>query len=238
VKLQVAKTPSESILVPLRLFLRDFAAFTGARGLKALLFVFLGAVVEGVGLVLLIPFFSVIIDSQNVSSWTQRAPMWLFSLLSAEMRISKLAVLAACFGVLLVARAVIITARDVTMAEIEIGFIQQIRSRITARLASAGWDTISRLRYSRITHLMGADIQQLSTATNILVHDAAAVVMLASQIVLAFLLAPALAALAMGMLLLGAIMGLPLVRRAQRVGTFVASANLSLIDATKRLMAA
>jgi ATP-binding cassette subfamily C protein len=67
-------------------------------------------------------------------------------------------------------------------------------------------------------------------ATNILVHDAAAVVMLTSQIVLAFLLAPALAALALGILLIGAMTGLPLLRRAQRAGTFVASANLSLID--------
>jgi ATP-binding cassette subfamily C protein len=161
-KRQVAKAPSESILVPLRLFLRDFAAFAGVRGLKALIFVFLGAVVEGVGLVLLIPFFSIIIDSKNVGSWTQRTSMWLFSLFSAEGRIAKLALLVACFGVMMVARAVIITARDVTMAEIEIGFIQQIRSRITARLASAGWDMISRLRHSRVTNLMGADIQKLS----------------------------------------------------------------------------
>jgi hypothetical protein len=45
--------------------LRDFAAFAGAKGVKALSFVFVGTFVEGVGLVLLIPFFSVIIDSQN-----------------------------------------------------------------------------------------------------------------------------------------------------------------------------
>ena len=62
---------------------------------------------------------------------------------------------------------------------------------------------VSRLRHSRITHLMGADIQQLESATYILMRDAVAVVMLASQIVLAFLLAPLLAALALGVVLLG-----------------------------------
>ena len=67
--LPTAKTLSDSTLGPLWLLLRDFATFAGTKGLKAFLFVFLGAVVEGVGLVLLIPFFSVIIDSQNTGGW-------------------------------------------------------------------------------------------------------------------------------------------------------------------------
>jgi ATP-binding cassette subfamily C protein len=130
----------------------------------------------------------------------------------------------------MVARAAIITVRDVTMVQLQIGFIQQIRSRITRRLAAARWDTVSRLRHSRITHLMGADIQQLDSVTYILLRDAVAVVMLASQAVLAFLLAPLLATLALGIVLLGAATLLPMVRRARAIGSFVTNANLSLID--------
>ncbi len=229
-RLPTAKTLSDSTLGPLWLLLRDFATFAGTKGLKAFLFVFLGAAAEGVGLVLLIPFFSVIIDSQNTGGWVQGASAWLFTLFSAESRLAKLSVLVALFAMLMVARAVIITVRDVTIAQLEIGFIQQIRSRVTHRLAAAPWDTVSRLRHSRITHLMGTDIQQLESATYILMRDAVAVVMLASQIVLAFLLAPLLAALALGLVLLSAATLLPMVRRAQRIGSFVTNANLSLID--------
>jgi ATP-binding cassette, subfamily C, bacterial len=224
------KTLSDSILIPLRLLLRDFASFAGAMGFRALLFVFLGAVVEGVGLVLLIPFFSVIIDSQNAGGWVQGTSAWLFALFSADSRLTKLGVLVALFAMLMVARAVIITVRDVTIAQLEIGFIKQIRSRVTRRLAAAPWDMVSRLRHSRITHLMGADIQQLESAIYILMRDAVAVVMLASQIVLAFLLAPLLAALALGVVLLSAATLLPMVRRARQIGSFVTNANLSLID--------
>ena len=78
------KTLSDSTLGPLWLLLCDFATFAGTKGLKASLFVFLGAVVEGVGLVLLIPFFSVIVDSQNTGGWVQGASAWLFTLFSAE----------------------------------------------------------------------------------------------------------------------------------------------------------
>jgi ATP-binding cassette, subfamily C, bacterial len=224
------KTLSDSILIPLRSLLRDFARFAGAMGLRALLFVFLGAVVEGVGLVLLIPFFSVIIDSQNGGGWVQGTSAWLFALFSAERRLAKLGVLVALFAMLMVARAVIITVRDVTIAQLGIGFIKQIRSRVTRRLAAAPWDMVSRLRHSRITHLMGADIHQLESATYILMRDAVAVVMLASQIALAFLLAPLLAALALGVVLLSAATLLPMVRRARQIGSFVTTANLSLID--------
>jgi ATP-binding cassette, subfamily C, bacterial len=86
----------------------------------------------------------------------------------------------------------------------------------------------ARLRHSRITHLMGADIQQLKSATYILVRDTVAVVMLASQIVLAFLLAPLLAALAFGVVFVSVATILPMVRRARRIGSLVTDANLSL----------
>lgn len=221
---------SESILVPLRLLLRDFAAFAGGKGLKVVLFVFLGAIVEGVGLVLLIPFFSVIIDSQHANDKMQAVVGWFFALFSAESRLVKLSLLIGLFAVLMVARAAIITVRDVTIGQLQIGFIQQIRSRITRLLAAARWDTVSRLRHSRITHLMGADIQQLNNVTLMLLHDAVAAVILASQVVLAFLLAPLLAALALGIVLLGAVTLLPLVRRARAIGSFITNANLLLIN--------
>jgi len=220
----------DSVFAPFRLFLRDFAKFAGAKGLTALLLVFLSALVEGLGLALLIPFFSVIIDSQNATGWVQDGATWLFALFSAASRLARLSLLLAFFALLMVARCVVIAVRDVTLAQLEIGFIQQIRSRITRRLAAAQWGTVSRLRHSRIAHLMSADIQQFDTATSLLVHDAVAIVMLASQIVLAFLVAPLLAALALGVVLLGAAALLPTVRRARDIGNFVTSANLSLID--------
>jgi ATP-binding cassette subfamily C protein len=227
-----------SILAPFRQLLRDFASFGGAKGFKALVFVFLGAFVEGVGLVLLIPFFSAIIDSKDSVGWVQVLSTRLFALVSAESRLARLSLLVAVFAVLMVARAVIITLRDVTISELGTGFIHQIQSRIARRLAASEWATVSRLRHSRITHLMGTDIQQLGGATFVLMRDAVAAIMLVSQIALAFLLAPALAAFALGILLLGA-MTLPrMVRRARNVGAFVTDANLSLIDDMSQFLGA
>ena len=234
----MTKAFTNSILIPLRLFLRDFAIFSGAKGVKALIFIFFGALVEGVGLVLLIPFFSVIIDSQATSGRIQSATTQLFALFSVESRFAKLSLLVALFAALMVARAVIITVRQVTMAQLGFGFVQHIRSRITRRLAAAQWDTVSRLRHSRVTYLMGADIEQVESAAHSLLRESLAVVMLASQVVLAVLLAPALAALVLGLVLLGAMAMLPMLRRAREVGSFVTSANLSLIDNVTQFLGA
>src|SRR5262249_2565336 len=212
--------------------------FSGAKGLKALIFVFLGALVEGVGLVLLIPFFSIIIDSQATNGRIQSAATGLFSLFSAESRFAKLSLLVLFFAALMLVRAVIITVRQVTMAQLGFGFIQHIRSRVTRRLAAAPWDTVSRLRHSRITHLMSADIQQVDAATHLLLRETLAVVMLTSQVVLAFLLAPALAALVLGVVLLGALTLLPMLKRARESGGLITSANLSLIDNVTQFLGA
>jgi ATP-binding cassette, subfamily C, bacterial len=221
---------SYPVLLELRLLQRDFFAFAGAKGVEAFLLVFLGAIVESIGLVLLIPFLSVVIDAQDAGGWTQDVAAWLFSFSGVEGRLAKLSLLVAVFAALMVTRAILITARNVTISQLEIGYIQQIRTRVTHRLASAQWDSVSQLRHSRITHLMGVGIQQLDNAIYILLHNAVAVIMLAGQIVLAFLLAPLLSALALGVVLLGAVALLPMVRRAHAVGNFVTNANLSLID--------
>ena len=195
----MTKASTNSILIPLRLFLRDFAIFSGAKGLKALIFVFLGALVEGVGLVLLIPFFSVIIDSQATSGRIRSAATQLFALFSVESRFAKLSLL--CVRALMVARAVIITARQVTMAQFDSASSSTSDLGLPAALQPRN-GIQSRLRHSRITHLMGADIEHVESAAHSLLRESLAVVMLASQVVLAVLLAPALAALVLGLVLL------------------------------------
>jgi ATP-binding cassette subfamily C protein len=236
--LPTTKARSGSTLSSLWLLLCDFAGFAGTKGLKAIVFVFLGAIVEGIGLVLLIPFFSVIIDTQNTAGWAGRASAWLFAVFSLDSRDAKLGVLILTFAALMAARAVIITVRDVIIAQLQIGFGQHLRLRITGRLAAAPWDAVSRLRHSRITHLMSADIQQLESTTSILLRDAVAAIMLGSQVVLAFLLVPALAALALLLMLLGAATLRPIARRARGVGSFVTDANLSLIDDISQFLGA
>ena len=60
--------------------------------------------------------------------------------------------------------------------------------------------------------------------------------MLATQCAVAFLVAPALATIALALLLVTGLALAPMVRRAQRLGRFVTGANLSLLDAATQFL--
>src|SRR5215211_5973531 len=129
----------EWFFAPLIQLTRDLVAFAGWHGLRTLTLVLAGAVVEGVSLLLFLPFFAIIIHSEAHAgaSWAQAIVSRAFDLFSAESRIAKLIVLTASFAALMLARAFIITAREVATAELGVGFVQELRSRVTRRIAAA-----------------------------------------------------------------------------------------------------
>jgi ATP-binding cassette subfamily C protein len=186
--------------------------------------------VEGVGIVLLIPLLAVVIGPTSFAGPLQGFSSQLFALVSAETRFAKLLFLVAIFVVLLVVRAVIITLRDVALTRFDAGFVRQIRSRLTHHLAAAEWHVVAKLRHSRITHMMSADIERLNTATSLVLRDSVVALILVSQIGIAIYLSPALASFAVASVLIGSVALVPLLRRARRFGQLVTDANLSLIN--------
>jgi ATP-binding cassette subfamily C protein len=126
--------------------------------------------------------------------------------------------------------------RDVTLAELQVGFLESRRAGVAALLGAARWDRLVGLRHARITHLISGDIQRVSVAANFLQQSAVSAVMLATQCAIAFALAPALAAIAFALLAAIGVALAPLVRRSQRLGRFVTGANLTLVDAASQFL--
>jgi len=77
---------------------------------------------------------------------------------------------------------------------------------------------------------MSADVQQLSTATHLLLGDLVAIVMLVSQIAIAIYLSAVLSLMAIAAVVIAFVALLPLLERARRLGEFITSTNLSLIN--------
>jgi ATP-binding cassette, subfamily C, bacterial len=229
----ILATPVAAVL---RQFLREFAAFAGRTGIFAAVLVALGAMLEGFSLVLIVPLLAIVIEPDSASGRIGRAAATAFRVLGIERPIGQLAFLLALFGVLLVLRAVVISFRDVTAARLQTGFVEAQRLRIAERLAAAQWDQVVRLRHARITHVMSGDIQRIGAMAQFLLQCAVAVAMLGAQAALVFLLAPVLAAFALGLLALGALAFVGVVRRAHALGRVVTNANLSLLDATAQFL--
>jgi len=229
----VLATPVAAIL---RQFLREFAAFAGRTGIFAAFLVAFGAILEGLSLVLIVPLLAIVIEPDSASGRMGKSAATAFQVFGIERPIGQLAFLLALFGVLLVLRAVVISFRDVTVARLQTGFVELQRLRIAERLAAAKWDQVVRLRHARITHVMSGDIQRIGAMAQFLLQCAVAVAMLGAQAALVFLLAPALAAVALGLLALGALAFVGVVRRAHALGRVVTNANLSLLDATAQFL--
>ena len=230
------RTDSSSLTTGLWLFARDFAAFSGRKGIVAAIFVALGAVLEGLGLVLIVPLLGIVIGSGLPSGRLASAAVAVFDLFHVESPLGQLTLLLALFGALMIVRAIVLYIRDVSVAELQTEFVEGQRLRLAECLAAAQWDQVVRLRHARITQLMSGDIQRISSAAFVLLRCIVAATMLLAQCLLVFLLAPVLAGLAFGFLAISAVVLVPVVRRAHVFGTIVTDMNLSLLDSTAQFL--
>lgn len=223
-------------LVVARAFLRDFAQFAGRRGILAAIFVGCGALVEGLSLVLIVPLIAIVTASDTTFGWLERAMAVAFGVFGIETHFGRLLLLLGLFGALMIVRAIVIAVRDRTVAELQTGFVEGHRLRIAEALAAASWDQVARLRHARITHLLSGDIQRIGVIANMVLRTGVSVTMLIAQSILVFLLAPALAGLALAALLLVSLAFVPVIRRARDIGQAVTQANMALLNSAAQFL--
>src|SRR5579863_2215772 len=116
-----------SVMASLRDFLREFASFAGHKGVTAACLVAVGAVLEALSLVLLIPLISLAIGSDLPSGKIGKTAAAALSLAGVQTPLARLALLLGIFGVLVIVRAVVITFRDVTVATLQTRFVEALR---------------------------------------------------------------------------------------------------------------
>ena len=220
----------------LRDFLHDFVLFAGRRGIVAAIFVALGAMVEGIGLILVVPLLAIVIGTGPAGGRLDKAMQALFGGLGLDRPVAQLALLLGVFGVLMLARAVIISKRDAAVAELRVGFVDARRMRIGASLATASWSRLVALDHARITNVMATDVQRIGVAAHFVLQCTVAAVLLAVQCILVLLLAPALAAIALAVMAVGAIAFMPVLRRARQLGGAQTGANLALVATTMQFL--
>jgi len=194
-----------------------------------------GAVLESAGILLMIPLLGIVIGS-GAKSGRLRVLGNIFHAMGFDTPLARLALLLGIFAAIMAIRAVVISYRDVTLAELQIGFVEAQRNRVAELLADAEWNQLVRLRHARITHVMSGDIQRIGTATHFFLQLAVALVLLVVQCAVAISLSPPLAAIAFVLLAIGAVALVPVLRRARDLGEYLSKANLSLLNSTAQFL--
>ena len=219
-----------------RRFLGDFAAFAGMEGVWGAVLAIAGAAFEGVGLVLLVPLLGIVTASGSAPGWIQRAALRILETTGAHTRTAQLSVLLGAFAVLIVIRALVTARRDVALSRLQIGFVEHVRRRLAEKLSAAPWPAISRLQHARVTNLLTGDIQRIGSAALFTVQLSTAAVLTSFQIAIAFLLGPALAAVALALIAIGAFASFAVLGRAHSIGARLSRTNVALMHETAQFL--
>jgi ABC-type multidrug transport system fused ATPase/permease subunit len=131
---------------------------------------------------------------------------------------------------------VIIVARDLHLARLQVGFVESRRSEIIRLLARARWNVVSRLRHGRITHVLGEDIQATGGAAQLLLQCVILCALLVVQFALLILLSPTLAALGVALGVVGLVTLRPALNRSRELGTRYTATQLELTNSTHQFL--
>ncbi len=225
-------TASRSALA--RTLLYDVRRYAGRKGAVTAIWVVVGAVLDGLGLALLVPMMNLVFGISG--GFLHRYTESFFGLFGASTPFQRLVVLSLMMALLMVARAVVLRLRAVSIAELQAGFVEHLRLTAAQSLAGASWYRIASLRHARITHMMSGDIQRVGTASYFLLQGFTALVIVAVQAIVALILSPLLALLALVIMFLVAGMLYPVLKRAHGLGVHITSANLALLNQTTQFL--
>lgn len=217
-------------------FVLDVAMISGPKGRLAAVYVLLGAVLEGVGLSLLVPLIGIIFESNDKYGFVGHLASTVFTHLSVSDQTAKLFVTLGMFGILMLARTFVITARDTAIFDVQRRFIDEQRWRITQNLAAIRWDRMMQIDHARITSLMGSEIQRLGIGVQLLLRAITAGSIAFAQIAIAFLLSPALSIIILIVSALGAWPLKSMLTRARNLSGRVADANVALLNSTTQFV--
>ncbi|MCJ2188114.1 ATP-binding cassette domain-containing protein [Novosphingobium beihaiensis] len=214
-----------------RHLLAAFRYYSGRGGAIAAAFVTAGALFEGAGLLLLVPIIGVITHAEKHALFEE----W-FLAMGLNAPSIRLALLVSAFAAVLLLRSVILFARDIQLVRLQTGFVEAQRNQVMQMLAMAPWEEVAQLRHARVMNLMGAEMQRMGNSLHFFIQGCVGVAMLIVQIALAFLLAPALAASAFGILLLGGSVVVLGQVRVHGIGTQVVTAGQDLMNSANSFL--
>ena len=162
----------------------------GRRGAGAVAWVAAGAVLEGLGLALLVPLIGLIVAPGD-------GMVWLVAWLGSDSR-TRLVVLVSAFVMVMIVRALVLRRRDLALFDVQTSYTLDLRGKVVNALAAAPWERLAGVEHARITSLLTADIGRIGVAAHFMAQSLVAGAMIVIQLGVALTLAPLFALAALG----------------------------------------
>ncbi|HEX6675412.1 MAG TPA: ABC transporter ATP-binding protein [Actinomycetes bacterium] len=214
----------------LRPYVGALARHGGRRLALALALLVLVTVLEGAGLLLLVPLLELAGVLGGAAPPRVAAPF-----AAAGLR-PTLPLVLAVFVATVTGQALLTTRRDLLLTELQLGFTDAVRKRLFAGIAAAQWPWLSRRRRSDLLDALTSDAARIAGGTRLFLEGLVATGMALAHLAVAILLSPpiALAATAAAAVLLA--LSAPAVRRARRHGERLTRGGRGLLAAAAEFL--
>lgn len=197
-------------------YIRDLRRFSGRRLGVAAALVGLGAVLEAIGVVALIPLFSLAVSDGSAMSEETREAFRSYGLDSPLL----LAILLSLgFLAVIALRAVIFYYRDVYVKRLALEYVDKWRRTVLVAVRDAPWTTLIDQRRVDLEHTILSDVSRLSLGNDQLLRSAAMLAIVVAQMAVLALLSTTMLVFVFGLLGTIYLVGTPILRQAQRHGS-------------------
>ncbi len=214
-----------------------FVRFAGWRAATGAGLIALGAVFDGVGLLLLVPILELAIGSGGGHALAIPFARSLFERLRLQDPDLRLLALLAGFCVLMGVRGLVLYSRDRAIDRLQFEFVRRTRMGLVQTIADAGWRRTSRVRHTRVVQALSEEIHTVGAAANAGLTTVVSLAVLAGNCALALLLAPAAGAVALGVALAVVLVSQPFLRSSRRLGRAILEAHFGMTGGALALLA-
>lgn len=185
-------------------FLREFWRFDRRATLVTLGLNLTGALLEGLGLMLLLPLLHLAgvlgPDAAGGSARTGlpfSVPRFATDLIDALPPDGRLLLMLGVFVAVVVLQSGVALFRERQSLHLQLRFVDHLRDRLFAALAGARWSFLSRHHSSEFMSVLTTDVQRVGAGTMFLLHLFTQLAVLPVYLGVAFLLSPSVTALAL-----------------------------------------
>ncbi|WP_340586891.1 ABC transporter ATP-binding protein [Erythrobacter alti] len=212
---------------------RAIFAYAGPRMGRTLFIVALAAVLEGVGLVLLLPVAETLFaQDETVQAGVTGQLLAGLSSIGIDTVIGQLATMGLGFVLLVALRAYVLMKRDIMMTALAQGFVDHTRQQFFTLLAHTDWPVIKRFRKSQLLNTMTTNIGRLAMTMQALSNGLVTLAMGLAYLIAAFVVSAVLGLALLVLVAIGLVSAIAWMRRSHRLGSRLNFANRGVMHET------
>ncbi len=198
-------------------YVQDLTRFAGRWIWLAAVLVLLGALLDGIGIVALIPLFSFVVEGDDGGTGGQ--VLGRLEIVGLTSPFALALAISAAFLLLVIQRGALQRWRDIYLRRLSQEYVDDWRDRMFTSMMAALWHAIFGQRRTDLELAITNDVSRLAAGNDRILRTSVQVAMVLVQLAILASLSLTMLAFAFGLFALVLLIGFPIIRQALGIGT-------------------